>query len=91
MVTSASGDRNEFVRNAIEAAIKIGVVLIIVLWCFQIVRPFIGIVVWGTIIAVAVFPLARKLTGLMGGRRKSAAALVRLPRARFRAALNRSS
>jgi predicted PurR-regulated permease PerM len=78
MATSAVGERNEFVRNAIEAAIKIGVVLILALWCFQIVRPFIGIVVWGSIIAVAVFPLARRLTGLMGGRRKSAAALVTL-------------
>jgi predicted PurR-regulated permease PerM len=78
MTTRAASDRNEFVRNAIEAAIKIGVVLIIVLWCFQIVRPFIGIVVWGIIIAVAIFPMARKIAGLMGGRRKSAAALVTL-------------
>ena len=78
MATSAARERNEFVRNAIEATIKIGVVLILVLWCFQIVRPFIGIVVWGIIIAVAVFPMARRLTGLMGGRRKSAAALITL-------------
>jgi len=76
MATSKSGDRDAFVRNAIEAAVKIGVVLIIVWWCFLIMWPFIGIVVWGIIIAVAIYPMAAWVGTRLGGRYKTAAAIM---------------
>ena len=48
MTTGTSEDSNNvFVASAMEAAIKIGVLVLIVIWCFQIVRPFITLVVWG--------------------------------------------
>jgi len=78
MATADSKGRDEFVRNAIEAAIQITAVAVILLWCFQIVRPFIGIVVWGIIIAVAILPVASKTAQLMGGRHRTAATLVTL-------------
>ena len=43
MAANTEAARNEFVRNAIEAVIKIGAILIVLLWCFEIVRPFVGI------------------------------------------------
>ena len=76
MAASKSGDRDAFVRNAIEAAVKIGVVLIIVWWCFLIMWPFIGIVVWGIIIAVAIYPMAAWVGTRLGGRYKTAAAIM---------------
>jgi predicted PurR-regulated permease PerM len=48
-----SGDREESVQRAVEAAIRIGVVGLLGLWVFQIVGPFIQPIVWGAIIAVA--------------------------------------
>ena len=53
---------NAFVANAVEAAIRIGIVIILVAWCFQIVRPFIVPIVWGVIIAVATYITSLNLT-----------------------------
>ena len=67
-----------FVRRAVEAAIHIGLVALLVAWCFQIVRPFIVPVVWGIIIAVAVYPAYRRLEAVLGGHRTIAATLFTL-------------
>lgn len=67
-----------FVRRAVEAAIRIGLVALLVAWCFQIVRPFIVPVVWGIIIAVAVYPGYRRLEAVLGGHRTIAATLFTL-------------
>jgi predicted PurR-regulated permease PerM len=45
-----------FMARALEAAIHIGLVVLLLYACFQIGRPFIQIIVWGIIIAVAVHP-----------------------------------
>jgi predicted PurR-regulated permease PerM len=74
----ASTDEKLFNRRAIEAAIRIALVFLLVLWCFNIVRPFILLVLWGAILAVAVYPLFDKLQSLLGGRRKLAATLMTL-------------
>ncbi len=61
-----------------EAAIRIGLVALLVAWCFQIVRPFIVPVVWGIIIAVAIYPSYCRLESLFGGRRATAATVCTL-------------
>ncbi len=61
------------VRTAIEITVRLGVIALIVLWCLQIVAPFIGIVIWAMIIAVAVDAPFDRLCDWMGGRRRTAA------------------
>jgi len=73
-----SNDEKLFNRRAIEAAIRIGLVVLLVLWCFNIIRPFILLVLWGAILAVAVYPLFEKLQSMLGGRQKLAATLMAL-------------
>jgi predicted PurR-regulated permease PerM len=73
---SASLDDTVFQRRAIEAAIRIGLVILLVVWCFNIVKPFVLLVLWGAIIAVAVYPLFAKLQSVLGGRKKLAATLM---------------
>ena len=41
---------------AIEIAIKISALALLIGWCFLILKPFITPVVWGVIIAVSVYP-----------------------------------
>ena len=48
--------------------IQIATVALIVLWCFTIVAPFISMVLWALIIAVALYPLHLSLTAKLGGR-----------------------
>ena len=66
----------QFVKRAVEAAIRIGTLALLTLWAFMIVRPFISPVLWGVIIAIAVLPAYRGLTSRLGGRRKTTAALL---------------
>lgn len=73
-----STDDKLFHRRVIEAAIRIGLVFLLVLWCFNIVKPFSLLVLWGTIIAVAGYPLFEKLQSMLGGRQKLAATLMTL-------------
>lgn len=64
-----------FQKNAMAAFIQIAAVVLIVSWCFAIVRPFIGMVVWATIIAVALHPLHLSVSAKLGGREKLSATL----------------
>ena len=59
----------------IEVAIRLGLLFMLVAWCFLIVTPFILPVMWGMIIAVAIFPLFTKLKSALGGRNKLATIL----------------
>ncbi|MFM2590178.1 AI-2E family transporter [Vibrio sp. TBV020] len=49
---------NNFSNQAIDAFIKIGAIAILIFWCFSILQPFILLVVWGGIIATALYPIA---------------------------------
>lgn len=68
----------QFVRNSVEAAISTGLVAILIFWCFDIVKPFITPIVWGIIIAVAIYPLYLRLQAILGGRQKLTATLCTL-------------
>jgi len=65
-----------FVRNMVEAALRIGLIFLLLLFTYDIVRPFLIPVAWGGIIAIAAFPLTRHLETWLGGRRKLASTLV---------------
>ena len=66
---TVAADRN-FQKNAMASFIQIAAVVVLVLWCFQIIAPFLSIVIWGMIIAVALYPVHVKLSGTLGGREK---------------------
>ena len=68
-----SPNDDAFLRRAIETTIRIGVVALLAAWCFQITMPFIIPIVWGIIIATAVYPGFRLLESALGERRRLAA------------------
>jgi predicted PurR-regulated permease PerM len=67
-----------FLELALEAAIRIGVVAALAVWCLEIARPFLVPVLWGVIIAVAVHPGYHRLETRLRGRRVLAATLFTL-------------
>ncbi len=73
---SPSMPKDDFTRNAMEAVIRIGLVVLLALWCFNIVRPFVTPIVWGMIIAVAVYPAYSRVRALLREREGLAAGLV---------------
>ena len=76
-VVNREEDR-EFVRRAVEAAIKIALIAWLTWWCFAIIRPFVMPVLWGVIFAVALFPIFVRLKARMGGRGGLAATILTL-------------
>ncbi len=63
------------IRSAVEIAIRLGSIALLVGWCLLIVAPFLGIVVWALIITIAVDDGFEKVCSWLGGRRILAAVL----------------
>jgi len=61
---------------ALEAAIHIGLTILLATACLLILRPFLPLLLWGIIIAVAVYPVFQRLQRLFGGREVLAALVV---------------
>jgi predicted PurR-regulated permease PerM len=77
MTSSESSDNeNAFMQHTLEAVIRIGLIAGLVTWCFLIARPFLVPIIWGAIIAIAVFHGYDRLQTALGGRRITAAVLV---------------
>jgi predicted PurR-regulated permease PerM len=65
-----------YVGPAIDIAIRIGAIALLIALCFTILRPFISPVMWGIILAITLHPACRKLSGILGGRVKLASAII---------------
>jgi predicted PurR-regulated permease PerM len=72
----ASTEDRAFLNRAVESSIRIGLIVLLVLWCFQVVRPFIQPIVWGIILAIAIHPAYLRLGRVMGGRKRLSAAVL---------------
>jgi len=72
MATSDQQPDEQFSMRTIETVIRVGLLLLLLIWCFQILQPFIVPVVWGVIIAVAIYPVYIKLLSILGGRNRLA-------------------
>ena len=72
---SSSVDQ-KFLANAMASFVQIGALLILLYWCYQIVAPFMNMIVWAAIISIAVYPLYERLSEQLGGRGKMAATLL---------------
>jgi predicted PurR-regulated permease PerM len=75
---STPRDDERFVSNMVESALRIGLIFLLLIWAYAIVKPFVIPIVWGAIIAVALMPAAQKLKTLLGGRQALAATLLTL-------------
>jgi predicted PurR-regulated permease PerM len=65
-----------FVRRSLAAALQIGLIFMLGSWCLKIIYPFIGLVAWAAIIAIALYPLHMKLSTMIGGKQKLSAAII---------------
>lgn len=62
----------------IDSIVTIGSISVIGIWCFILLRPFIILILWATILAVAFYPLFEWLKNRLGGRKNLAATLIAL-------------
>jgi predicted PurR-regulated permease PerM len=65
-------------RSRIDLAIHIGLAILLVTACLLISRPFVPLLTWGIIIAVAAYPSFKRLQAALGGRGTLAAVIFAL-------------
>ena len=60
------------VKLAIEIAVNLGLIISILIWALMILKPFLALVIWGAIIAVASYTPFLKLQSIFKGSKKLA-------------------
>ena len=58
----------KLLRSAVDIFVHVALIAIIAVWCFRIFEPFVVPVMWGLIIAAALFPIFGRFRSLLGGR-----------------------
>ena len=58
------------VNIAIDLIFKVGTLLLVAYLCFRILKPFLGMLLWGLIISIILFPIFHRLRGWLGQRSK---------------------
>ena len=60
----------------IQLVIRLGLLAFLIYWTFVLIRPFVPILAWSIVLAVALYPIFSLLSRLLGGRPKLAAAIL---------------
>ena len=63
-------------EDLIQLAIRLGLLAFLIYWTFFLIRPFVPILAWSIVLAVALHPVFDFLSRLLGGRPKLAAAIL---------------
>ena len=75
--SESTSENGGFFETALTA-LRLAAILLAIYWCYRILAPFIPLVLWGAIVAVAVYPLHLKLAARLGNRKKLSATLITL-------------
>lgn len=76
MPSSNQGFLNYSFQGIVDTLIRLGVLYFLFAWCFKIMMPFQLILIWGTLIALAVYPVYIRISKLFGGRKNLAALFI---------------
>ncbi len=60
----------------VDILIRLGFLALLVAWCFQILTPFAGVILWGIILAMALYPVHQSLERRLKGRKKLASTVL---------------
>ncbi|UFW52676.1 MULTISPECIES: AI-2E family transporter [Bradyrhizobium] len=64
--------------DVIQLVIRLGLLALLIIWTFLIIKPFVPILTWSAVLAVAFYPAFSWLARCLGGRPRTAAALLTL-------------
>src|SRR4051794_28004457 len=62
--------------DIIQLAIRLGLLAFLIYWTFVLIRPFVPILAWSIVLAVALYPVFVVLSRLLGGRPRLAAVIL---------------
>jgi len=76
VVVLAERLESDYTNRVLEVVIRIGLLIFLSVSCFYILRPFVPVILWGMIIAIAVYPAYRWMRVRLGNRGTLAATLI---------------
>ena len=65
-------------EDEIQLAVRLALLALLIYWSFVVIRPFVPILAWSVVLTVALYPVFRGLSDLLGGRPKLAATILTL-------------
>lgn len=65
-----------FSRSLLDVLIRAGLIVVLVLFCFEIFRPFRDLMLWSLILAITLYPLQGRLKGMLGYKEGRIATLI---------------
>lgn len=71
-----ASSRRRLNATLIDLIIRLGALVALAYWTFLLVRPFVTIVTWSVILAVALYPIFEWVANRLGGRKRLAAAII---------------
>ena len=77
MKNKEKNQKKVFGNQVIHYAIQLLALSLLLYFCFEIIKPFLTLLVWASVLAITLYPLHKKITKWMGGRKwLSASAIV---------------
>jgi predicted PurR-regulated permease PerM len=65
-------------EDEIQLAVRLALLALLIYWSFVVIRPFVPILTWSVVLAVALYPVFSWLSGILGNRPKLAATILTL-------------
>lgn len=69
-------EKGLFENKVIHYSLQLLALSILIYFCFEIIKPFITLFIWGSVLAITLYPLHKKLTGLLKGRKWISAVII---------------
>jgi predicted PurR-regulated permease PerM len=63
-------------RNLLDVLIRAGLITVLAIFCYEVFRPFLDLMLWSMILAVTLYPLQTKLRPRLGSDGRTATAIV---------------
>lgn len=71
-----SSSQNIRFEKLVDTLVRLGVLIFLIGWCFTILRPFVLVLIWAAVIAIATYPLYSMVVKLFRGRKTVAAVVL---------------
>lgn len=65
-----------FENPVIHYALQLLALSLLIYFCFQIIKPFLALLIWASVLAITLYPLHKKITQWFGGRKWLSAILI---------------
>jgi len=72
------GDSGLLQNKVIHSALQLLALSLLIYFCFEIIKPFVTLLIWASVLAITLYPLHKRFTRLLKGRKWISASIITL-------------